>query len=42
MASAIEAGCGYFLSEDMNAGQRIETLTIVNPFTTAPEAVFGA
>jgi predicted nucleic acid-binding protein len=37
VASALEAGCTLFLSEDMNGGQKIETLTIINPFTTAPD-----
>lgn len=41
LASALTAGCAIFLSEDMNSGQKIETLTIVNPFTTAPESVLG-
>lgn len=42
IASALAAGCTIFLSEDMNGGQKVDTLTIVNPFTTAPEAVLGA
>lgn len=42
IASALAAGCKIFLSEDLNAGQQIETLTIVNPFTTSPESVLGA
>jgi predicted nucleic acid-binding protein len=42
VACALVAGCTIFLSEDMNKGQKIETLTIVNPFTTAPETVLGA
>lgn len=42
LASALAAGCTVFLSEDLNSGQKIEALTIVNPFTTAPEAVLGA
>lgn len=42
LASALAADCTIFLSEDLNAGQQIETLTIVNPFTTAPESVLGA
>ncbi|MBY0563535.1 MAG: PIN domain-containing protein [Hyphomonadaceae bacterium] len=42
LASALTAGCAIFLSEDMNGGQKIESLTIVNPFATAPEAVLGA
>ena len=41
LASALVAGCTVFLSEDMNGGQKIETLSIVNPFTTAPESVLG-
>jgi predicted nucleic acid-binding protein len=42
VASALAAGCTMFVSEDLNNGQKIETLTIVNPFITAPEAVLGA
>ena len=33
VASALEAGCDTLLTEDLQAGQRIEGLTIVNPFT---------
>jgi predicted nucleic acid-binding protein len=32
IAAALEAGCDQLLSEDLQAGQRIEGLTIVNPF----------
>lgn len=32
LASALQAGCSTFLSEDMRAG-KVGTLTIVNPFT---------
>lgn len=32
VASAIEAGCRILYSEDMQDGQRIESLTIRNPF----------
>ena len=42
IASALAAGCTIFLSEDLSGEQKISKLTIVNPFTTAPEAVFGA
>jgi predicted nucleic acid-binding protein len=31
IAAALEAGCDQLLSEDLQAGQRIEGLTIVNP-----------
>ena len=34
LASALEYGCKYFISEDLSAGQLIENrLLIVNPFT---------
>lgn len=42
LASALAAGCTIFLSEDMNGGQKIDTLTIVDPFVVAPEEVLGA
>jgi predicted nucleic acid-binding protein len=32
IAAALEAGCTRLLSEDLQSGQRIEGLTIVNPF----------
>ena len=32
VASALEAGCDTLLTEDLQAGQRIAGLTIVNPF----------
>lgn len=41
VASALAVGCTYFLSEDLNGGQKIGSLAIVNPFTTEPEAVLG-
>jgi predicted nucleic acid-binding protein len=41
LASAMAAGCEVFLSEDMNAGQKIGALTVVNPFATTPESVLG-
>ena len=34
VAAALEAGCKTLYSEDMNHGQRIEGLTIANPFRT--------
>ena len=33
VAAALEAGCGRLLSEDLQGGQRIDTLTVENPFT---------
>ena len=35
IASAIEAGCKRLLTEDLQDGQRIETLVIENPFLQA-------
>ena len=32
VVSALEAGCDTLLTEDLQAGQRIAGLTIVNPF----------
>ena len=32
LASALEAGCGTFYSEDLHHGQRVEGMTIRNPF----------
>ena len=32
IAAALEAGCDRLLTEDMQDGQRMEGLTIVNPF----------
>lgn len=36
LASALEAGCDTLLTEDLQAGRRIEGLTIVNPFERGP------
>jgi predicted nucleic acid-binding protein len=40
LASAEQAGCRWLLSEDFQAGQRFDSVTIVNPFLSAP-AEFG-
>jgi predicted nucleic acid-binding protein len=37
LASAVHAGCSVFFSEDLQAGRRIESLTIINPFQTGPD-----
>jgi predicted nucleic acid-binding protein len=34
IAAALEGGCTRLLSEDLQHGQKIETMTIVNPFKT--------
>ena len=38
VAAALEAGCTTLYSEDMQDGQRIEGLTIRNPFAETPAA----
>lgn len=40
LASALELGCSHFLSEDLQDGQQIGDLTIINPFLYAPEEIF--
>jgi predicted nucleic acid-binding protein len=41
VASALAVQCTIFLSEDLNSGQKIETLAVVNPFTTRLESLFS-
>ena len=36
--AAIQAGCDRLYSEDMNAGQRFESVVIVNPFKTTRQS----
>jgi predicted nucleic acid-binding protein len=42
LVSALELGCSHFLSEDLQDGQRIGELTIINPFLHAPEEILAA
>ncbi len=39
IAAAHQAGCGVFLTEDMTPGARYGGVILVNPFTTAPDAL---
>ncbi|WP_162931577.1 PIN domain-containing protein [Mesorhizobium sp. DCY119] len=39
LASALELGCKYFLSEDLKDCQVIEGLTIIDPFAHSPEQI---
>ena len=41
LAAANRADCAYFLSEDLNDGQRYGAVSVVNPFRHAPEDVLG-
>lgn len=39
LASAANLGCTHFLSEDLQDGQKIQGLTIVDPFAHSPEQI---
>jgi predicted nucleic acid-binding protein len=41
VASALQAGCRYLLSEDLQPGMSFGTLTVINPFETTPEAILS-
>ncbi|MBB2971236.1 PIN domain-containing protein [Mesorhizobium sp. RMAD-H1] len=41
LASALELGCKFFLSEDMHDGHDIDGLTIINPFMRAPSEILA-
>ena len=42
LASALELGCTRFLSEDLQDGQVVEGLTIVDPFAHSPEQILAS
>lgn len=39
VAAAQQQACSYLLTEDLQHGQRIDSLRIVNPFMTKPDAI---
>lgn len=39
VAAAELAGCPYLLTEDLQAGQELSSLTVVDPFATSPAAL---
>jgi predicted nucleic acid-binding protein len=39
LASALELGCTHFLSEDLQDGQVVDGLTIVDPFAHSPQQI---
>ncbi|WP_336486018.1 PIN domain-containing protein [Methylobacterium nigriterrae] len=41
VASALQARCAHFVSEDLSDGQVVETLTVVNPFTPHARATLA-
>ena len=42
LASALAAKCTHFLTEDARSAPVIDGLSIIDPFTTAPEDLLGA
>jgi predicted nucleic acid-binding protein len=42
VASAQQAGCRYLLTEDLQHGQKIGAVTVVNPFAISPQEVLAA
>ena len=41
LAAANRLGCRYFLTEDMAAGERVGSATIVNPFQALPSDILS-
>ena len=41
VASALQANCTHFVSEDMNDGLAIDSLTVVNPFASHAPATLA-
>lgn len=39
VAAAAQSGCTHLLSEDLQHGQQIDAVTIINPFLAAPNAL---
>jgi predicted nucleic acid-binding protein len=42
LAAANHSGCRFLLSEDMQNGQVVNAVTIINPFDKTPEQVFAS
>jgi predicted nucleic acid-binding protein len=41
VSAAQEAGCAWLLTEDLQHGQALDGVTVVDPFRTEPEELFG-
>ena len=39
VAAAKSSGCEYLLTEDLQAGQNLDGIVVVNPFVTGPESL---
>jgi predicted nucleic acid-binding protein len=42
VASALSARCQYLLTEDLQDGQTLEEMTVLNPFSNEPSSFFPA
>jgi predicted nucleic acid-binding protein len=42
LAAAAHAGCSAFVSEDLQNGQAVEGMLVINPFTNDPETTLAA
>ncbi|MGA8436820.1 MAG: hypothetical protein WB762_30045 [Candidatus Sulfotelmatobacter sp.] len=39
VAAAKAASCRYLLTEDLQAGQKLDGIEVVNPFIASPESI---
>ena len=42
VSAAIDSGCNFLLSEDMQVGRRYGSLQVISPFSTAPSELFDS
>ena len=42
VAAALQSGCRYLLTEDLQTGQVIDTMTIISPFADEPEKILSS
>lgn len=42
VAAAAQSGCSHLLTEDMQHGQQIDAITLINPFEFAVDALFAS
>ncbi len=42
VAAALQAGCRYLLTEDLQPGQAIETATVISPFERDPDEILSS
>jgi predicted nucleic acid-binding protein len=42
VAAALQSGCRYLLTEDLQSGQSIDTATVISPFEHDPDEILSA